>query len=102
MTHPDWFAVIEMPKAMPGFERAYTFNATTNTSMIVQGLEGYNNNLLGSYLVKTGVSVLQLVLSFTKKTTRGIEIKNGDSFPTRVWFNGEECALSDFIPPAEL
>ena len=102
VTHPDWFAVIEMPKAVPGFERAYTFNATeippTNTSMVVQGLEGYNNYLLGSYVVKTGASVLQSVFSFTKKTTPGIEIKRGDGFPTRVWFNGEECALPDSFP----
>ncbi|KAG0577580.1 hypothetical protein KC19_5G166100 [Ceratodon purpureus] len=102
VTHPEWFAVVEMPKALPGFEKAYTFNATkippTNTSFVVQGLTGYNNYLLGSNLVKTGVSVLQSVISFTKKLTPGIQVKGRDGFPTKVWFNGEECAMPDSFP----
>lgn len=101
-THPEWFAVVEMAKAMPGFEKAYTFNATKvpplNTSVVVQGLEGYNNYLLGSSLVKTGVSVLQSVFSFTKKTTPGIVVKGRDGFPTQVWFNGEKCAMPTTFP----
>lgn len=102
ITYPDWFAVVEMPKAMPGFEQAYTFNATkippTNSSFIVQGLSGYNNYLLGSQLVKTGVSVLQSVLSFTKKRTPEIDSLKGDLFPNKVWFNGMECAMPDTFP----
>lgn len=101
-THPEWFAVVEMPTALPGFEKAYTFNATKippkNTSLVVQGLEGYNNYLLGSSLVKTGVSVLQSVFSFTKKQTPGIVVKGKDGFPSQIWFNGEKCAMPDSFP----
>lgn len=42
----------------------------------------------------------QSVISFAKKKTPGISIKAGDGFPTRVFFNGEECALPTTIPTA--
>ena len=35
----------------------------------------------------------QSVLMFTKKTTPGIKVARGDGFPTKVFFNGEECSL---------
>lgn len=108
-THPDWFAVVEMPKAMPGFEKAYTFNATqilaspSNTSFVVQGTPGYNNYLLGvtSPSVKTGVSMLQSIVSFAKGSTPGIDIKGKDGFPSKIWFNGDECAMPDTWPTSE-
>jgi hypothetical protein len=75
VTYAVWFAVVEVPKAMPGLEKAYTFNATkippTNTSIVVQGLEGYNNYLLGNSLLKIGVSVLQSIFLFTKRPLQG-------------------------------
>lgn len=101
-TYPDWFTVLEMPKTFAGFEKAYSFNATkmplmndttANTSILVQGLEGLN------YLMaQTNLSAgkLQSVFSFTKKTTPGI--LEGDYFPNRVWFNGEECAMPEGHP----
>lgn len=102
VTYPDWFAVVDMPKAMAGYENTYTFNGTlvppTNTSLVVQGKPGYNNYLLGSDQAKTGVSVLQSVISFTKASTPGIDVKGGAGFPSSVWFNGDECALPDTWP----
>lgn len=102
LSYPDWFAAVEMAQAMPGYEKAYTFNGTTipptNTSLVLQGLAGYNNYLLGSDQSKTGVSVLQSVISFTKATTPGIDVKGRAGFPTKVWFNGDECAIPDTWP----
>ncbi|CAL9761761.1 unnamed protein product [Musa acuminata subsp. burmannicoides] len=40
----------------------------------------------------------QSVISFTKKGTPGINIVKGEGFPTRLYFDGEECALPDEIP----
>ena len=43
---------------------------------------------------------LQSVISFTKTTTPGISIANGDGFPTKVWFDGQECSLPESLPTA--
>lgn len=105
----DWFAAVQMDKAAAGFEKMYSFNATAvdingvNNTIIMQGLEGLN------YLVGEvdGANPLrdprvpgkqQSVISFTKKTTPGINVVRGDGFPTKVFFNGEECSLPSVLP----
>ncbi|KAL0414795.1 UNVERIFIED_CONTAM: COBRA-like protein 7 [Sesamum radiatum] len=40
----------------------------------------------------------QSVISFTKKLTPGVNIPAGDGFPTKVYFNGEECSLPKLLP----
>lgn len=107
-TYVDWFAVVEMDKAFPGFQQAYSFNATAltaaqmnntflNNSFVVQGLEG-GNYLMAEQNFDAGK--LQSVISFTKTTTPGISIANGDGFPTKVWFDGQECSLPESLPTA--
>ncbi len=98
-TYPNWFAAVELDKAFPGFQQAYSFNATTipelNNTILVEGLPGLN------YLVAAqnfSAGKLQSVLSFTKVPTPGIEIALGDGFPSKVWFNGEPCALPNIYP----
>ncbi|CAM6044676.1 unnamed protein product [Sphagnum compactum] len=98
-TYPNWFAAVELDKAFPGFQQAYSFNATTipelNNTILVEGLPGLN------YLVAAqnfSAGKLQSVLSFTKVPTPGIEIALGDGFPSKVWFNGEPCALPSIYP----
>ena len=103
----DWFAAVQMDKVAAGFEKMYSFNATTldgvNNTIFMQGLPGLN------YLVAEtdGADPLrdprvpgkqQSVISFTKKTTPGINVANRDGFPTKVFFNGEECSLPSVIP----
>ncbi|KAJ1383295.1 COBRA, plant [Sesbania bispinosa] len=105
----DWFAAIQMDKAAAGFEKMYSFNASAldidgvNNTIIMQGLPGLN------YLVAEtdGADPLrdprvpgkqQSVISFTKKTTPGINVAGGDGFPTKVFFNGEECSLPTIYP----
>ncbi|KAA8549115.1 hypothetical protein F0562_000799 [Nyssa sinensis] len=103
----DWFAAVELDKAAPGFEAVYSFNGsilpTANTTIFVQGKSGLN------YLIaeKDGAhpkkdprvpGTVQSVISFTKKTTPGINVARGDGFPTKVYFNGEECSLPTILP----
>ncbi|XP_061349206.1 COBRA-like protein 7 [Gastrolobium bilobum] len=103
----DWFAAVELNKAAAGFEKMYSFNASildgVNNTIIMQGLPGLN------YLVAEtdGANPLtdprvpgkqQSVVSFTKKTTTGINVALGDGFPTKVFFNGEECSLPSVLP----
>ncbi|CAA0817544.1 COBRA-like protein 8 [Striga hermonthica] len=107
----DWFTAVELNRGGPGFEAAYSFNGTAmglgvsgeNDTIFMQGLPGLN------YLVgevdgegrSRGLRVpgkQQSVISFTKRRTPGINVSGGDGFPTKVYFNGEECSLPDIIP----
>ncbi|XP_022716942.1 COBRA-like protein 10 [Durio zibethinus] len=102
----DWFTAVEMKKAFPGYENVYSFNGTKlkspKNTLFFQGLPGLN------YLVAetNGTRVhdprvpgkQQSVISFTKKQTPGINVRRGDGFPSKVFFNGEECALPDDFP----
>ncbi|KAL2229709.1 UNVERIFIED_CONTAM: COBRA-like protein 7 [Sesamum indicum] len=103
----DWFTAVELDKAAPGFEAVYSFNGTTlegvNNTIFMQGLPGLN------YLVAETDAAnpqkdprvpgkQQSVISFTKKLTPGINIPAGDGFPSKVYFNGEECSLPKLLP----
>lgn len=104
----DWFAAVQLDKAMPGFEKAYSFNGSavegTNHTLFLQGLPGLN------YLVaeRDGDNPRkdprvpgsqQSVISFTKKTVPGIfDVLRGDGYPSKVYFNGEECSLPSVLP----
>ncbi|KAL8153652.1 hypothetical protein V2J09_011412 [Rumex salicifolius] len=104
---PDWFVAAELDKAAAGFEKAYSFNGTlmtdVNDTVFLQGLPGLNY-LLGE---TNGTDPKkdprvpgkqQSVMSFTKKNLTGLRIVAGDGFPTKVYFNGEECSLPSVIP----
>lgn len=106
-SYVDWFAAVEMDKAAPGFEKMYSFNATAldgvNNTIFMQGIEGLN------YLVAETDAAnpkkdprvpgkQQSVISFTKKPTPGINVAGGAGFPSKVFFNGEECSLPSVLP----
>ncbi|XP_047950063.1 COBRA-like protein 7 [Salvia hispanica] len=110
----DWFAAVELNKGAPGFEAVYSFNGTAldldgdgvNNTIFMQGLEGLN------YLVGESDAAnpkkdpripgkQQSVISFTKKLTPGINVPAGDGFPSKVYFNGEECALPKVLPTSD-
>ncbi|KAL7249360.1 hypothetical protein ACSBR1_011535 [Camellia fascicularis] len=102
----DWFAAIQMKRAYRGYENVYSFNGTKlpelNDTVFFQGLKGLNY-LVGETNGTTpnGPRVpgkQQSVISFLKKHTPGINVARGDGFPTRVVFNGEECALPPEFP----
>lgn len=105
--YADWFVAVQMDKAAPGFQKMYSFNATAldgvNNTIFMQGLEGLN------YLVAETDGAnpqkdprvpgkQQSVISFTKKLTPGINVPDGAGFPSKVFFNGEECSLPSVIP----
>ncbi|KAF8016352.1 hypothetical protein BT93_H1761 [Corymbia citriodora subsp. variegata] len=102
----DWFTALQMKKAYPGYEKAYSFNGTKlpqNGTIFFQGTPGMNF-LVGE---TNGTNPLvdprvpgkqQSLISFTKKNTPGINIVRGDGFPSKVFFNGEECSLPSSIP----
>ncbi|CAN6169323.1 unnamed protein product [Urochloa humidicola] len=102
---PEWFAAVVMPNqaAYDGFEQAYSFNATAigNSTIFVKGRDGFNDYLLGETNM-SGVDYpvpgkVQSVLSFTKKAST-IDVIAGDGFPSKVFFNGDECAMPLRIP----
>nr|GEW29983.1 COBRA-like protein 7 [Tanacetum cinerariifolium] len=106
---PDWFVAVQNDKFNAGYEKAYSFNGTTlevdgrNNTIIMQGLPGLNY-LVGEVDGPNPQSdprvpgKQQSVISFTKKNVPGVNIVGGDGFPTKVFFNGEECALPGIIP----
>uniref|UniRef100_A0A0D9X373 COBRA C-terminal domain-containing protein n=1 Tax=Leersia perrieri TaxID=77586 RepID=A0A0D9X373_9ORYZ len=104
----DWFMAVVMGKqAYDGFEQAFSFNATAigngTTMILMQGMEGF-----GQYLKResnmSGVDYpvagkQQSVLLFNKKKQHeSIDVVAGDGFPSRVLFNGHECAMPQRIP----
>ncbi|RAL40976.1 hypothetical protein DM860_008674 [Cuscuta australis] len=103
----DWFTVVQLKKTGRGYENVYSFNGTRyprlNNTIFMQGLPGLN------YLVgevngthpETDPRVpgkQQSVISFLKKGIPNVNIAKGDGFPSKVIFNGEECALPTHIP----
>ncbi|CAM6087856.1 unnamed protein product [Calypogeia fissa] len=109
----NWSTSIQLNNAMPGFQDAYSFNNTLvpkadlkefkgfNNTLFMQGRNDYFNNYLIGKDDKDNPGKLQSVLSFDKKKTPGINVVNGDGFPSRVWFNGEECRIPEYIPTGD-
>ncbi|KAK6930221.1 COBRA, plant [Dillenia turbinata] len=103
----DWFVAVELDKAAAGFQKTYSFNGSlldgVNNTIFMQGLSGLN------YLVAETDGAnpekdyrvpgkQQSVISFTKTKTPGIDVPAGDGFPTKVYFNGDECLLPTILP----
>lgn len=109
-TFKDWFTAVQLsPNAFIGYENMYSFNGTklntTINTLFMQGLEGLNYLLAEADGKNPNIDPRipgkqQSVISFTKKKTPGIKLAQGDGFPVKVFFDGEECALPDEIPRA--
>ncbi|CAA7015648.1 unnamed protein product [Microthlaspi erraticum] len=106
---PDWFTAVEMRNAGPGFEKAYSFNGTTvavngkNSTVLMEGLPGLNYLMAEQDGKNPSKDVRvpgkqQSVITFNKKLTPGIKVRGGDGFPTKVFFNGQECSLPSVLP----
>ncbi|KAE8654248.1 COBRA-like protein 10 [Hibiscus syriacus] len=102
-----WFVAIESEIAYEGFNEVYSFNGTNKlknvkNTIFFHGLKGLE------YLLaeKNGdipddpriPGKQQSEISFTKKDTPNIAVREGDGFPLKVYFNGEECILPDRFP----
>ncbi|XP_058076302.1 COBRA-like protein 7 [Magnolia sinica] len=103
----DWFTAVQLDKAVAGYENMFSFNGSrlsdVNNTIFMQGNPGLN------YLVAETDGAnpsqdprvpgkQQTVISFTKKSTPGIDVAGGDGFPSKVFFNGEECSLPSVLP----
>ncbi|KDP27873.1 hypothetical protein JCGZ_18953 [Jatropha curcas] len=103
----DWFAAVQLDNAAAGFEAMYSLNGSSlegvNNTITMQGLSGLN------YLVAETDAAdptknprvpgkQQSVISFTKKGIPAVNVAAGDGFPTKVFFNGEECSLPKIFP----
>ncbi|OAY27685.1 COBRA-like protein 7 [Manihot esculenta] len=104
---PDWFAAVKLDKAAAGFKAMYSFNGSmvkgVNSTIFMQGLPGLNYLVAetdGADLQKNPrvPGKQQSVISFTKKSMPGLNVAAGDGFPTKVFFNGEECSLPKIYP----
>nr|XP_027096288.1 COBRA-like protein 7 [Coffea arabica] len=103
----DWSAAVELDKAMPGFEAVYSFNGTiipdSNNTLFLYGHPGLNYLVAETEARKPRKDPpipgsQQSVILFTKKKTPGINVPRGDGFPSKVYFNGEECSLPTRLP----
>ncbi|XP_071698044.1 COBRA-like protein 10 [Rutidosis leptorrhynchoides] len=102
----DWFLAVQLKKAFVGFQNVYSFNGTklpkVNKTIFLQGLPGLNYLVALTNGSNPGEPAVpgkqQSVLSFLKKNTPKIRVANGDGFPSKVLFNGEECALPKKLP----
>lgn len=103
----DWFAAVQLDNAGPGFEQVYSFNGTTlagsNNTIFLQGISDFNNLAAEKDDANPRKhprvpGYQQSVILFTKKTTPNINVARGDGFPTKVIFNGDECALPAVLP----
>lgn len=108
MNFENWFTAIQLKKAALGYEKFYSFNGTflrqLNNTIFFQGLAGANYLLGETNETATAMKVpgkQQSVLTFTKSKTPNINVPGGDGFPSKVLFNGEECALPKRLPIAE-
>ena len=103
----DWFVAVELDEAGLGFEKAYSFNASllpgSNDTIFMKGFSRLNY-LLGP---KNGANpkkdlkqagTQQSVILFNKEKTPPVNEAGGDGYPTRVYFNGEECVLPTRFP----
>ncbi|XP_073133613.1 COBRA-like protein 7 [Henckelia pumila] len=105
----DWYAAVELDKTMLGFEKVYSIDGkalpnANNTTLFLQGLPGLNyltaeRNGSNPRKDPPVPGSQQSVISFTKKQIQaGIDVSHGDGFPTKVYFNGDECSLPTMLP----
>ncbi|KAL6567430.1 hypothetical protein OROGR_001098 [Orobanche gracilis] len=104
---PDWYTAVQLKNAFPGFDKVYSFNGTklpdVGNTIFMQGLPGLNylvGEVNGTHPDRDPrvPGKQQSVISFKKKGAPHINVPGGDGFPSRVFFNGEECALPKELP----
>lgn len=107
VAYADWFAAVQLENAVPGLEGVYSFNGTavagSNNTIFLQGRPGLNylteeTNAANPRRDPPLPGKQQTVISFKKKTTPNFQVAKGDGFPTKVIFNGEECAIPSMLP----
>ncbi|XP_057450471.1 COBRA-like protein 10 [Lotus japonicus] len=100
----DWFTALQFKRAFDGFDDVYSFNGTRIPgikTVFLQGLKGLNflsGETNGTHTYDPRVpGKQQSVVSFNKKHIKDFDVTR-DAFPSKVFFNGMECALPPVRP----
>ena len=100
----DWFTALQFKRSFDNFEKVYSFNGTRIPgikTIFFQGVKGLNylvGQTNGTHDNDPKVpGKQQSVLTFNKKHIKDFDITR-DGFPTKVFFNGEECSLPRTTP----
>ncbi|XP_019458562.1 PREDICTED: COBRA-like protein 10 [Lupinus angustifolius] len=103
-TFDDWFTALKFDRYFEDFEDVYSFNGTRIPgikTIFFQGVKGLNylaGETNGTHEYDPRVpGKQQSVVSFNKKNVEHFDITR-DGFPSKVYFNGEECALPPIRP----
>ncbi|MED6124906.1 hypothetical protein PIB30_063361 [Stylosanthes scabra] len=105
VSFPYWFTVLQFKNSSfgVGVENVYSFNATIlprlNHTIFMQGMPGLTH--LAPLENRTNLKVpgkQQSVLAFNKKSAPQMRIAKGDGFPSKLYFNGEECSIPTQFP----
>ncbi|KAI9079172.1 hypothetical protein K1719_038898 [Acacia pycnantha] len=98
-TFEDWFSAISFKRSYHNFDKVFSFNGTkvdNISTLIFNGLKDMNylmGETNGTHQYDPQVpGKQQSVITFNKKNIKNFDIRK-DGFPTKVYFNGEECAL---------
>ncbi|RDY00907.1 COBRA-like protein 10, partial [Mucuna pruriens] len=100
----DWFTAIQLNRTFQDFQDVYSFNATRIPGLktvFLEGLKGLNylaGETNGTHDGDPRVpGKQQSVISFKKKHIKDFDVTR-DGFPTKLFFNGQECALPPIRP----
>ncbi|KAI4322812.1 hypothetical protein L6164_022471 [Bauhinia variegata] len=103
-TYDDWFTAVSFKRSFENYEAVYSFNGTRIPNLktiFFQGFKGMNylaGETNGTHHYDPKVpGKQQSVISFNKKRIKNFDIRH-DGFPTKVIFNGQECALPPRTP----
>ncbi|KAL0302064.1 UNVERIFIED_CONTAM: COBRA-like protein 10 [Sesamum radiatum] len=102
----DWFSAVRMKKPQIALEKVYTFNGTKMTlpsnTIFMQGKPGENYLMAETNSTKPQEPNIpgkqQSVIQFSKKHIPRLNVVAGEGFPSKLFFNGEECALPKEFP----
>ncbi|KAK2369803.1 COBRA protein [Trifolium repens] len=104
----DWFTAIKFDRSFEDFQDVYSFNGTRIPgikTIFFQGLKGLNYLAGETNGTRVGDPRVpgkqQTVISFHKKHMKDFNVVR-DAFPSKVYFNGMECALPPHRPAKSL
>ncbi|KAJ7545398.1 hypothetical protein O6H91_09G117600 [Diphasiastrum complanatum] len=91
----DWFAGFQFPSLKDLLQVYSVQSVNDSSSLLLYGFSTYNDWLLGTSSNKKGN--IQSEVQFSKGSHNNTLI-SANGFPMRVFFNGDECDMPEFIP----
>eukprot|EP00245_Coleochaete_scutata_P004979 TRINITY_DN180_c0_g1_i1.p1 TRINITY_DN180_c0_g1~~TRINITY_DN180_c0_g1_i1.p1 ORF type:complete len:702 (+),score=89.78 TRINITY_DN180_c0_g1_i1:352-2457(+) len=100
----DWYVAIQNPYFV-ALNWAWSVNFTKDVNhtdwMLFTGVDKFNKWLLplnGSFSPAVPGTIQSVMAFYKNSTTPPIDFRKGQGFPTEVIFNGQTCAMPDYIP----